>query len=96
MRRLWLIQAAGNALLCWCAFTWLGIRDARSGQLVETAVFGMLILASWLWLQDGTFVYCEDRSQSVWSAFRKEPRDAGDLPRGGAGDCGAVLGDRKA
>jgi hypothetical protein len=71
MKRLWLIQAAGNALLFWCAFTWLGIRDSRSAQLLETAVFGLLILASWLWLQDGTFVYCGDRSQGLWPAFRK-------------------------
>ena len=71
MKRLWLIQAAGNALLFWCAFAWLGIRDSRDWQLAETAVLGLLILASWLWLQDGTFVYCGDRSQGLWTAFRK-------------------------
>jgi hypothetical protein len=71
MKRLWLIQAAANALLFWFAFTWLGIRDSRSSQLVETAAFGLLILISWLWLQDGTFVYCADRSQGLWPAFRK-------------------------
>ena len=37
MKRLWLIQAVGNALLFWCAFTWLGIRDSKTWQLVETA-----------------------------------------------------------
>lgn len=71
MKRLWLIQAVGNALLFWCAFTWLGIRDARSGQLVATAVFGLLIATSWLWLQNGMFVYCGDRSQGIWPAYRK-------------------------
>ena len=71
MRRLWLIQAAGNALLFWCAFTWLGIRDAKTWQLIATAVFGLLILVPWLWLQDGTLVYCGDRSQGLWTAFRK-------------------------
>src|ERR1700722_7138971 len=71
MKRLWIIQAAGNALLFWCAFTWLGIRDSRNWQLIETAVFGLVILVPWLWLQDGTFVYCADRSQGVWTAFRK-------------------------
>lgn len=74
MRRLWLLQAAGNALLFWCAFTWLGIRDSKSWQLMETAVFGWLILVPWLWLQDGTFVYCGDRSQDLWTAFRKSLR----------------------
>ena len=49
MRRLWLIQAAGNALLFWCGFTWLGIRDSKTWKLMETAVFGLLILAPWLW-----------------------------------------------
>ncbi len=71
MKRLWLIQAAGNALLFWCAFSWLGIRDSRGWQLAETAVFGLAVLALWLWLQDGTFVYCADRSQALWGAFRK-------------------------
>jgi hypothetical protein len=74
MKRLWLIQAAGNALLFWCAFTWLGIRDSRTSQLAETAVFGILILVPWLWLQDGTMVYCGDRSQGLWGAFRKSAK----------------------
>jgi hypothetical protein len=71
MKRLWLIQAAGNALLFWCAFNWLGLRDARASQLAETAVFGLLILILWLWLQDGTFAYCADRSLGLWGAFRR-------------------------
>jgi len=71
MKPLWLIQAAGNALLLWCAFTWLGIRDSRGWQLMETAVLGLLIVVPWLWLQDGTLVYCGDRSQGLWTAFRK-------------------------
>lgn len=71
MKRLWLIQAVGNALLFWCAFSWLGIRDSRNWQLVETAVLALLILVPWLWLQDGTMVYCGDRSQGLWAAFRR-------------------------
>lgn len=74
MKRLWLIQAAGNAFLFWCAFTWLGIRDSRTSQLVETAVLGLLILILWLWLQDGTFAYCGDRSQGLWAAFRRSAK----------------------
>jgi hypothetical protein len=70
MKRLWLIQALGNALLFWCAFAWLGIRDSKTSQLVETAVFGVLILLPWLWLQDGSMVYCGDRSRGLWGAFR--------------------------
>jgi hypothetical protein len=71
MKRLWLIQAVGNLLLFWWAFTWLGLRDSKTTQLVETAIFGLLILLPWLWLQDGTFAYCGDRSQGLWGAFRK-------------------------
>lgn len=74
MKRLWLIQAAGNAFLFWCAFAWLGIRDSRTSQLMETVVFGLLILVPWLWMQDATFAYCGDRSQSLWEAFRKGAR----------------------
>jgi hypothetical protein len=70
MKRLWLIQAVGNALLFWCAFTWLGIRDSKGWQLTETAVFGVMIAALWLWLQNGTFVYCGDRAVGLWKAFR--------------------------
>lgn len=69
MKRLWLIQAVGNALLFWCAFTWLGIRDSRGWQLAETAVFGVVIAALWLWLQNGTFVYCGNRPLGLWKAF---------------------------
>src|SRR5579859_1826488 len=71
MKRLWLIQAIGNAFLFWCAFTWLGLRDSKTSQLIETAVLGLLIAIPWLWLQDGTFVYCADRSQRLWPAFRR-------------------------
>ncbi len=81
MKRLWLIQAAGNALLFWCAFTWLGIRDSRNAQLLETAVFGLLILASWLWLQDGTLSYCGDRSQGLVDGIPQEPQDPRHLCR---------------
>ena len=70
MKRLWLIQAAGNALLFWCAFTWLGIHDSNTWQLVETAVVGLLILLPWLWLQVGALAYCGDRSRGLWPAFR--------------------------
>ena len=71
MKRLWLIQLIGNALLFWCAFVWLGIRDSRTSQLIETALLGLLILIPWLWLQDGTMAYCGDRSQGLWGAFRR-------------------------
>jgi len=74
MRRLWLLQAIGNALLFWCAFVWLGIRDSKALQLTETAVLGLLILVPWLWLQNGTLAYCGDRSQGLWPAFRKSLR----------------------
>lgn len=71
MKRLWLIQAIANALLFWAAFTWLGLRDSRNSQLIATALFGLLILIPWLWLQNGTLAYCADRSQGLWPAFRK-------------------------
>ena len=71
MKRLWLIQAVGNALLFWCAFTWLGIRDSKTLQLVETALLGLVILVPWLWLQDGTMAFCSDRSQGLWGGFRR-------------------------
>ena len=74
MKRLWLIQATGNALLFWSAFTWLGIRDSKSWQLVETGVFGLMIAALWLWLQNGTFFYCAHRPISLWKAYRESLR----------------------
>jgi hypothetical protein len=74
MRRLWLIQAVGNALLFWFGFTWLGIRDSKSWQLIETAILGLAILIPWLWLQDGTLAYCGDRSQGLGPAFRRAAR----------------------
>jgi hypothetical protein len=74
MKRLWLIQAVGNALLFWCAFTWLGIGDSKTWQLFETAAVGVLILVPWLWLQDGTLAYCGDRSLGLSGAFRRSAK----------------------
>ena len=71
MKRLWLIQAAANALLSWCAFAWLGIRDSRASQLLETVIFGLLIVVPWLWLQNATLAYCGDRSPGLGGVFRK-------------------------
>jgi hypothetical protein len=75
MKRLWLLQALGNAFFFWCAFTWLGLRDSRTSQLIETGVLGLVILISWLWLQDGTFAYCADRSEGLWDAFRRAAKN---------------------
>jgi hypothetical protein len=71
MKRLWLIQATGNALLFWLVFGWLGLRDAKTSQLIQTFVYGVLLLFPWLWLQDATLAYCADRSTGLWGAFRR-------------------------
>jgi hypothetical protein len=71
MKKLWLLQVVGNALAFGALYRWLGLRDSKMSQLVMTAVFGLLILVPWLWLQDSTMAYCADRSRGLWGTFRK-------------------------
>jgi hypothetical protein len=71
MKRLWLMQLIGNALVLWLGFMWLGIGDSGAGQLAETVSFGLLIAAPWLWLQNATFAYFADREAGIAAAFRK-------------------------
>jgi hypothetical protein len=77
MKRLWLMQLIGNALVLWLGFMWLGIGDSRAGQLAETVSFGLLIAAPWLWLQNATFAYFADREAGIAAAFRKGLRTLG-------------------
>ena len=46
MKRPFLIQLVGNAVLFGLVWTWLGIADAKTWQLLLTAVLGVFILGS--------------------------------------------------
>jgi len=59
MRRLSLmqVQLAGNALLLWLAYEWLGVGESSIPRLLWSAVFALAILAAFCWLHGATFAY---------------------------------------
>lgn len=65
MKRAWLAQFAGNAVLLFLIWEWLGIRDARAWQLALTASLGLIIIAGTLWLHAATFHWFASRDWRV-------------------------------
>jgi len=50
MRRTWFIQAGGYLVLLVLIFEWLGISDRSVGQVLLSALVGLVILAGGIWL----------------------------------------------
>jgi hypothetical protein len=55
MRRLWLIEFVGNALLIALFYWWLGIRDSRASQIALSFAVGAVLIAGAVWLHSLTF-----------------------------------------
>lgn len=55
LRRLFVVQLAGEAILFAMFWVWLGVQDAKTWQLGITALLGLVILAGFGWLQTYTF-----------------------------------------
>jgi len=72
--RLWLLHLLANALLIGGAYLWLGIRDATGLQLVETALFGLLLIALTVWLHGAVFAHFCQPESPLWPAFRSTLR----------------------
>lgn len=53
--KLWLANAAGNALLLAAVYGWLGIPERSTAQLALSAVLGAAILFAAAWLHTATF-----------------------------------------
>ena len=53
--RLWLVNAAGNALLLVLMYWWLAIPERRAWQLAASALLGLFIVLATMWLHTATF-----------------------------------------
>lgn len=62
-RILCLIHFVGNALLLWLAYYWLGVGESTIGRLVWSALLGILIGVTAVWLHGSSFAFFRtDRS----------------------------------
>jgi len=75
MRRLFLLQLAGNALLLWLAYEWLGVDESSGLKLVWSTVDALLILALGCWLHGATMIYGSAKAETINSAFRATLRN---------------------
>ena len=57
MRRLYLVQLVGNALLLWLGYEWLGVGESTIPRLLWSAVFALALLTAFVWLHGATFAY---------------------------------------
>ena len=82
-----LMYFAGNALLLWLAYYWLGVGESTISRLIWSAVLAILITAAAVWLHGSGFAFFRtDRSallpalltalrnlDAVFDAFRVTP-----------------------
>lgn len=61
MRNIIAIQLAGNALLLWLGYYWLGLGETRAATLAWSALIALLLLTLECWLQGATFAWFADR-----------------------------------
>ena len=56
LRKMVAVQLAGNALLLWLAYEWLGLAESTGLRLALSALDALAILALFCWLQGATVV----------------------------------------
>jgi hypothetical protein len=60
MRTLAVIQLAGNALLLWIGYYWLGLGESSGAALAWSALVALVLLTLECWLQGAAFAYFAD------------------------------------
>jgi hypothetical protein len=71
------IHLAGNALLLWLGYYWLGLGESRAGALLWSMTVATLIGCLTCWLYGASFAYFAQRR--VWAAFRTSLRNLAPL-----------------
>jgi hypothetical protein len=51
------VHMAGNALLLWLGYYWLGVGESRTSSLLWSAVIAIVLVSLSCWLHGATFVY---------------------------------------
>jgi hypothetical protein len=62
------IHLAGNGLLLWLGYYWLGLGESRAGALLWSLLVAALLVCLTCWLYGASFAYFAERR--VWPAFR--------------------------
>ena len=57
MKRLLILQLAGNAVLLWLAYVWLGVGESSIPRLLWSAILALAILAAFCWLHGDTLAW---------------------------------------
>lgn len=66
MRTLIAVHVAGNALLLWLGYYWLGLGETRAATLAWSALIALLLLALECGLQGAAFAWFSERRRLAW------------------------------
>jgi hypothetical protein len=61
------IHLAGNGLLLWLGYYWLGLGESRAGALLWSLLVAALLVSLTCWLYGASFAYFAERR--IWLAF---------------------------
>lgn len=75
MRPLAALHLAGNALLLWLAYYWLGLGESRAGTLAWSATVAVVLLVLTCWLYGGAFAYFRAPGAGISAAFQTALRN---------------------
>ncbi|MGA2136252.1 MAG: hypothetical protein ABSH50_28510 [Bryobacteraceae bacterium] len=79
MRSLVATHLAGNALLLWLGYYWLGVGESRAATLLWGALVALIALSLACWLHGGTFAFFAADKPALLPAFRTAGRRLGPL-----------------
>ena len=74
-----LMHLAGNALILWLGYYWLGVGESTAGRLAWSALVAALILVSTLWLHASAMVYFRPGGVSLSGALQTALRNIAPL-----------------
>jgi len=75
MKTLAAVHFAGNALLLWLGYYWLGVGESRTSSLLWSAVIALVLLCLTCWLHGATFAFFAGQEGGVTKAFRAALRN---------------------
>ena len=75
LRSLGLIHIAGNAILLWLGYYWLGIGESKTSILLWNFVLGLFTLALFCWLHGAGFAFFRGPTGNTPLAFRSSLRN---------------------
>jgi hypothetical protein len=68
------VHLAGNALLLFLGYYWLGVGESRALTLLWSAILALLLISLTCWLHSGTFAFFASDERTLPAAFRTAAR----------------------